>query len=163
MEWCTAGRAGQNGRTRHVRLVIDSRYAGLTLARMLMHPNHWTKAVIRDGFAACLPSQKAFELSSLGHSVLTYTMLRPYKNALPPTNGWTEEEYGQYSRAQRETTQNLRNGRQHALDVINGHHSGLASNASKGIEIINVEPPMGLDELREALDHIPRSIRQRRR
>lgn len=56
MEWCTAGRAGQNGNTRHLRLVIDSCYAGLSLARMMIHPTHWTKAVIRDALAACLPS-----------------------------------------------------------------------------------------------------------
>jgi hypothetical protein len=38
---------------------------------------------VRDALAACLPSQEAFELSSLGHSVLTYTRLRPEAGVLP--------------------------------------------------------------------------------
>ncbi len=116
-----------------------------------------------DGFSACLPSQDAFELSSLGHSVLTYTMLRPYKNALPPASGWTEEEYRQFSRAQRETTQYLTNGRQHALDVINGHFIALAGNPNRAIETNDVEPPMGLEELHMALDNLQRSRRSYKR
>jgi hypothetical protein len=149
MEWCTAGRA------ENLRLVIDSCYAGLTLARMLLHPSHWNGAVIMDGLAASLPSQEAFELPSLGHSVLTYTRLRPYPDR-NRANEWTAEEIRQFRRAQRETTQYLTNGRQHALDVINGHSVSLASSTGKRIEI---EPKMELDELREALDNLPRSRR----
>jgi hypothetical protein len=87
MEWCASGRAGQNGKTRHLRIVIDSCYAGATLARLLLHEAHWKGVVIRDGYAACLPSEEAYELDRLGHSVLTHTMLRPYRNALPPPEG----------------------------------------------------------------------------
>jgi uncharacterized caspase-like protein len=115
MEWCTAGRV------EHLRLVIDSCYAGLTLARMMIHQSHWTKAVIRDALAACLPSQEAFELPSLGHSVLTYTGLRPEAEVLPAYSESPTEEIRDWLRARRESTQYLTNGRQHALDLINGH------------------------------------------
>jgi hypothetical protein len=155
MEWCTAGRAGENGKTRHLRLIIDSCYAGLTLVRMLLHPNHWTKAVIRDGIAACLPSQEAFELPRLGHSVLTYTRLRPYANAMPPPSGWTPEEYRRWRAAQRETTQYLTNGQQHALDVINGHNISLVG-SPKSVELTEMDEELELDRLREALDNLPR-------
>jgi hypothetical protein len=159
MEWCAAGRAGENDKTRHLRLIIDSCYAGLTLARMLLHPNHWAKAVIRDGLAACLPSEEAFELSSLGHCVLTHTRLRPYASALPPDNGWTAEEYRHWRAAQRETTQYLTSGQQHALDVINGHNIRLIGSRSKHIELTDMGEELEVDRLREALDNLPRARR----
>jgi hypothetical protein len=167
MEWCTAGRAGQNGNTRHLRLVIDSCYAGLSLARMMIHPTHWTKAVIRDALAACLPSQEAFELPSVGHSVLTYTRLRPYANEMPPSGSsteeehrrWMDEEYPHWRAARRETTQYLTNGRQHALDLINGHAIGLASNAGRSVDVADWPEKIELDKLVVALDHLPRSGR----
>jgi hypothetical protein len=166
MEWCTAGRAGQNGNTRHLRLVIDSCYAGLSPARMMMHPTHWTKAVIRDALAACLPSQEAFELPSVGHSVLTYTRLCPYANEKPPSDAsteehrrWMDEGYPHWSAARRETTQYLTNGRQHALDLINGHAIGLASNAGRSVDVADWPEKIELDKLVVALDHLPRSGR----
>jgi hypothetical protein len=64
-------------KTRHLRTAIDSCYSGLILCRLVMHPHHGHRVKVRDGFAVCLPSEEAFELRSLRHSVLTYTMLRP--------------------------------------------------------------------------------------
>jgi len=75
---------------------------------------------------------------------------------LPADSGSTEEDIRYWLRARRESTQYLTNGRQHALDLINGHNIGLASNAEKTIE---VEPAIEMDELSEALDNLPRSRR----
>jgi hypothetical protein len=157
MEWCASGCAGKNGKTRHLRIVIDSCYAGATLARLLLHAAHWERVVIRDGYAASLPSEQACELDRLGHSVLTHTMLRPNRNPFPPPEGWSEAQVREVRRAHRESTQYLTNGRQHAVDLLNGHFASLLGNPSKGVEI---ERQMTLDELLEALDEL--SKRRRR-
>lgn len=164
MEWCAAGRAGQAGKTRHLRVAIDACYSGLALARMLLHPTHWGKVVLRDAFASSLPSEESYELDRLGHSAFTHSMVGPYANVLPPPPGqgdWSERDYREWSRAQRETTQYLTNGQQHSLDVMNGHHVTLrgASGRSMGVEV-DPEAGMQLDELRDALDNL--SARRRR-
>jgi hypothetical protein len=159
MEWCASGCAGQNRKTRHLRIVIDSCYAGATLARLLLHEAHWERVVIRDGYAACLPSEEAYELDRLGHSVLTYTMLRPYRNALPPRQGWSEVEVRAVRQTWRESTQYLTNGRQHAVDVVNGHFASLRSNHSKGVDI-DPKTPQTLDELLKALDELGKRRRR---
>ncbi len=154
MEWCAAGRAGEGGKTRHLRVVIDACYAGQALARMLLHPHHWTKVVLRDAFASCLPSEESFELDRLGHSVFTHTMVNRYANLLPPPVGqgdWSQVDYREYVRAQRETTQYLTGGRQHALDVVNGHHVSIAKGRDRFLEL---EDGMRLDQLGEALDNL---------
>jgi hypothetical protein len=156
MECCASGRAGQNRKMRHLRIVIDSCYAGATLARLLVHEAHWERVVIRDGYAACLPSEEAYELGRLGRSVLTYTMLRPYRAAFPPPEGWSEAEIREVRRAWRETTQWLTNGRQHALDLVNGHFVCLLGSRRKGVEI----GPQALDELLEALDELGKRRRR---
>jgi hypothetical protein len=46
MEWCAVGRAGDSGKTRHLRIVVDSCYSGLTLCRMLLHRDHWKRLVV---------------------------------------------------------------------------------------------------------------------
>lgn len=152
MEWCAGGRAGDNGRTRNLRTVIDSCYSGLTLCRMLFHPHHWTRVVVRDGYAACLPSEEAFEMRSLRRSVLTYTMLRP---------GWelwskgpeelSAEEVREVKTSIRETTQYLTNGEQHALEVINGHAISVRG-CGASVEACDTTT---LDELVEAVDLLP--------
>lgn len=155
MEWCAAGRAGQAGKTRHLRVAIDACYAGLALARMLLHPAHWGRVVLRDAFASSLPGEESYELDRLGHSVFTHTMVGPYAGALPPPPGdgdWSERDYRDWARAQRETTQYLTNGRQHSLDVINGHAVTLRGARR---EVVDVPPGgMQLEELRDALDNL---------
>lgn len=151
MDWCAAGRAGERRRMRHLRLVLDSCYSGAALARMILHPAHGDRVVLRDALAACLPNQEAFELPRLKHSVLTHTRLRPYADALPDP-GWTAHDLTEYRRAERESTQYLTNGRQHALDLVNGHFVCIARNSEKGIE---VEERMQLQELQEARDGLP--------
>jgi hypothetical protein len=155
MEWYASGRAGQNRKTRHLRIVIDSCYAGATLARLLLHKAHWKRVVIRDGYAACLPSEEAWQLERLGHSVLTQTMLRPYRAAFPPPEGWSEEEVREVRRARRESTQYLTNGQQHAVDLPNGHLARLLG-SGKGVEIGS----QTLDELLEALDELGKRRRR---
>jgi hypothetical protein len=156
MEWCAAGRAGENEKTRHLRTVIDSCYSGLTLCRMVKHPHHWSRLVVRDGFAASLPSQEAFELRSLQHSVLTYTMVRAGNALWESAEKMTAEEFKEANASQRETTQYLTNGQQHSLDIINGHSISLRGSAAKFVEVLDTET---LDELVEAVDSLPRRRR----
>jgi hypothetical protein len=159
IEWCATGRAGENGNTRHLRTVIDSCYSGLTFCRMLLHPDHWTRLVVRDGFAACLPSEEAFELRSLGHSVLTYSMLRPgHRLWAEGLDKLSAEEVREVGASNRETTQYLTNGQQHALDVINGHTISVRG----GTSFVEVSDTTTLDELVEAVDSLPKRKRKRR-
>jgi hypothetical protein len=152
MEWCAGGRAGDNGKTRHLRTAIDSCYSGLTLCRLVMHPHHGRRAVVRDGFAACLPSEEAFELRSLRHSVLTYTMLRPGTRLLLK-RPLTAEEFKEVKASVRETTEYLTNGKQHSLDIINGHAISQRGSANRSVEVLDNET---LDELVEAVNSLPR-------
>lgn len=163
MEWCAAGRAGEAGKTRHLRVVIDACYSGMALARMLLHPTHWSKVVLRDAFASSLPSEESYELDRLGHSVLTHTMVGAYASVLPPPPGrddWSEREHREWRRAQRETAQYLTNGQQHSLDVINGHHVALRGAGGRFMDV-DPDAAMQLDELRDALDSL--KARRRRR
>lgn len=155
MEWCAGGRAGGNGKTRHLRTVIDSCYSGLTLCRLVMHPHHLRRVVVRDGFAACLPSEEAFELRSLGHSVLTYTMLRPGTRLLQKMleGTLTAEEFKELKASNRETTEYLTNGKQHSLDIINGHAISQRGSTKRSVEVLDIET---LDELVQAVTSLPR-------
>lgn len=156
VEWFAGGKAGDGGKTRHLRLVIDSCYSGLTLCRILKHSLHWDRLVVRDGFAACLPSEEAFELRSLQRSVFTHTMLRAGKRLLGKQE-LTAEEIREMMAAQKETPQYLTNGAQHSLDVINGH----AISASKGGGFVEATDVETLEELIEAVDALPRRRRDR--
>lgn len=49
----------------------------MTLARLYVHREYTDAYILRDAFAACLPSEEAFELSRFGHGVLTYVRTRP--------------------------------------------------------------------------------------
>lgn len=159
MEWCAGGRAGENGKTRHLRIVIDSCYSGLMLCRLLLHPHHWARLIVRDGFAACLPSEEAFELRSLEHSVLTYSMLRPgHRLWFKGLGELNADEVREVRASNRETTQYLTNGQQHALDVINGHAISLVG----GTPLVEVPANITLDELVEAVDSLPKRKRKRR-
>jgi hypothetical protein len=154
MEWCSAGRAGEGGKTRHLQMVIDSCYSGLTLCRMVLHPAHWSRLVIRDGFAACLPSEEAFELRSLKHSVLTYTALKQIKHMnIGMAQHISADDVKQLKRGQRETSPNLTNGQQHSLDIINGHYVSLRDSAGSDLEIPD---DATVEQLAEALDALPR-------
>ena len=156
MEWCAGGRAGEDEKTRHLRIVIDSCYSGLTLCRMVMHPHHWSRLVVRDGFAACLPSEEAFELRSLQRSVLTHTMLRPGARLMETAEKVTAEELKEIRASQRETTHYLTNGKQHSLDIINGHAISLRG-SDKSVEVLDNKT---IEELVEAVDSLP--MRKRR-
>jgi hypothetical protein len=162
MEWCAAGRAGGSGKTRHLRTVIDSCHSGLTFCRMLLHQHHWKRLVIRDGYAACLPSEEAFEIRSLAHSVLTYSMLRPGRSLVWDVPNLTGDELREVRKTLRESTQWLTNGEQHAVDMINGHSISLFGTQSGGRPPIKVLGIASLDELTEAVDSLASRERRRR-
>ena len=150
-------RGNNSGQTRHIRLALDCCHAGMTLARLYLHRGHWASYVLRDAFAASLPSQEAFELPKLGHGVLIHTMLRPDPMSMvgkirQEGREPTDREIKEVLKAMRESTQYLTNGAQHALDMINGHHVGIKGKGG-GIELL--DQAWTLDELTEALDALP--------
>lgn len=150
MEWCAVGRAGDDEKTRHLRIVVDSCYSGRTLCRLLLHQDHWKRVVVRDGFAACLPSEEAFELRSLGLSVLTYSMLRPGRRLSLNVSELTESDIRELKRSLRETTQWLTNGEQHAFEVINGHAISLPGGRAS-VEVLGMT---SLEQLIEAVESL---------
>jgi hypothetical protein len=151
-------RGNTSGKTRHIRLVLDCCHAGMTLARLYLHPGHWESYVLRDAWVASLPSQEAFELPRLGHGVLTYTMLRPDPlHLVERMHGEgpepTDDHIRQIRKTLRESTQYLTNGSQHALDLINGHYVSVTGMSNAGIELL--DRTWTLDELAAALDALP--------
>lgn len=149
-----------SGQRRHVRLVLDCCYAGMTLARLCLHPGHGASYMMRDAWAACLPSEEAFELPRLGHGVLTYTHTRPHlleimMRCQEEGRQPTEEEIRVASRANRETPHYLTNGRQHALDLINGHAVHVVGgHRDASLELFGRD--WSLEELAAALDGLPK-------
>lgn len=153
------GRGNSSGDCRQVRLVLDCCHAGMTLARLIVHSGHWSSYVLRDAWAACLPRQEAFELPRLGQGVLTHTRLR--EDALAIVNRIrgagrepTPAEIKLVQQTNRESTQFLTNGRQHALDLINGHFVSVIGNRQPGLELGDQEWPLA--DLVTALDELPR-------
>lgn len=149
-----------SGETRHIRVVLDCCFAGMTLARLYLHPGHWSTYVLRDAWAASLPSEEAFELPRVGHGVLTYVRTRPDPLTIlgrSQVEGRhpSEEELRQANRADRETPHYLTNGRQQALDFINGHAvSVLGGHRDAYLELGDRE--WSLDALAAAFDELPR-------
>lgn len=130
---------------RHVRFVLDCCYAGMLMARLLLHPGHWSSYVLRDGWAASLPSEEAFELPTLGHGVLTYLKTRP--DPLEIVDEWrasghqpSEADLRNLRRINRETAQYLTNGSQHALDLVNGHAITLFPAGRGDVELGDSQP-----------------------
>lgn len=155
-------RGNSSGQTRHIRLLLDCCHAGMTLARLYLHPGHWESYVLRDAWVASLPSQEAFELPRLGHGVLTYTMLRPHPlyllgRAQDEGREPTLEEFRLANKTVRESTHYLTNGAQHALEMVNGHYVTITGISNKGIELL--DHSWTLDELAAALDALPRRPR----
>lgn len=151
-------RGNTSGRTRHVRLVLDCCHAGMTLARLYLHTGHWKSYVLRDAWVASLPGEEAFELPRLGHGVLTYTMLRPDPLHLlggvhDERRDPTDHEIKQVRKTLRESTQYLTNGKQHSLDMINGHYVRVPGMSNVGIELM--DRVWTLDELAATLDALP--------
>ncbi|WP_088281432.1 caspase family protein [Kineosporia sp. A_224] len=150
---------------RHIRLALDSCFAGMTLARMLLHPEHWRTFVLRDAWAAALPSEEAFELPALGHGVLThYMMNRPpldvFQEELEGGREPTEQKLRQVKKAIRETPHFLTSGKQHALDLINGHAiSVMGGHQDATLELVGRD--WTLDELVAALDELPKRRQSR--
>lgn len=141
---------------RRLGLVFDSCFAGLTLARIMVHPLHHDLISIPDGFAAALHDEVAWELPSLGHGALTFTMRNPGnahvdRNALAEAVEQGNESYLRL--ALQGFVPNpvtyLTEGDQHSLDLINGHLLEI-----KGLGSVDVLGDISLDELLGAVDRI---------
>lgn len=152
------GRGNRSGDCRHVRLVLDCCHAGMTLARLIVHRGHCSTYVLRDAWAACLPNEEAYELARLGHGVLTYTQLR--EDSLASMNRIrgedrepTVEEIKQMQRVNRESIHFLTNGRQHGLDLVNGHFVSVIGKRGTALEFGDRRWP--LEELVGALNDLP--------
>jgi|SRR3569833_1337580 len=150
---------------RHIRFVLDCCHAGMTMARLMLHQGHWSSYVLRDGWAASLPSEEAFELPTLGHGVLTYVKTRPDPFSI--INDWkasdhqpSEQDLRMLRRLDRETVHYLTNGRQHGLDLINGHAISIMGSSHGDLELGDSE--WCLNELVDALDGLPRQRRRGR-
>ncbi len=65
----------------------------------------------------------------------------------------TDKEIKEIRKTQRESTQYLTNGSQHALDMVNGHYLSVIGLPSAGIELLG--QAWTLDELATALDALP--------
>jgi len=157
-------RGNTHSSIRHIRFVLDCCYAGMMVARLLLHPGHWSSYMLRDGWAASLPSEEAFELPRLGHGVLTYVKTRP--DPLEVVNNWkasdhkpSEEDICGLRTIDRETVHYLTNGRQHPLDVINGHAISILGGRGD-LELGDSE--WSLHDLVDALDGLPRQSARRR-
>jgi hypothetical protein len=87
-----------------------------------------------------LPSEEAFELPTLGHGVLTYVKTRP--DPLAIVNNWkasdhepSEEGLRGLRKIDREIVHYLMSGRQHALDLINGHAISMLGSRHGDLEL----------------------------
>jgi hypothetical protein len=141
---------------RRLGLVFDSCFSGLTLARIIVHPAHGSRVSIPDGFAAALHDEFAWELDSLGHGALTFTMQNPGnahvdRNRLAKAVEQGDEAYLRL--ALQGFVPNpvtyLTEGDQHSLDLTNGHWLEI-----KGWGGVDVLGDVSLDELLHALERI---------
>jgi hypothetical protein len=158
MERCSCGRAGDNGKTRHLRVVIDSCYSGLTLCRMLLRAHHWRRLVVRDGFAASLPTEEAFELRRVGHSVLTHTMIRPgafLTRKLFQEGSDAFLRFGDPRAERREQGDDVLPHQRRAtlLEVVNGHAITLQGSRPAKVEILDLRED-SLEELVDAVNSL---------
>lgn len=143
-------------RRRRLGLVFDSCFSGLTLARIMVHPLHGEQVSISDGFAAALHDELAWELASLGHGALTFTM-RNRGNAHVDRNVLAkavEQGNEAYLRLALQgfvpnPVTYLTEGDQHSLDLVNGHWLEI-----KGWGGVDVLGEVSLDEVLDALERV---------
>lgn len=148
--------APANHRCVRLAVVLDSCFSGRSLARMLLHPLHSSHFLLIDGFAAALHDEFAWELDSLGHGALTFTM-RNRGNAHIDQNRLAravEEQDEEYLRLALQAyvpnpVTYLTEGNQHSIDVING---GLLQ--IKGCGEIGIDDTFVLDQLLEKMEDV---------
>jgi hypothetical protein len=137
-------------------VVLDSCFSGRTLARTLLHPLHSSHFLLIDGFAAALHDEFAWELDSLGHGALTFTMRNPGnahvdRNRLARAVEERDEEYLRF--ALQAYVPNpvtyLTEGDQHSIDLMNGHHLEI-----KGCGSISLLDGFVLDQLLEKMEEV---------
>jgi hypothetical protein len=86
-------------------------------------------------------------------------MLRPgHRLWFKGSGELSADEVREVRAGNRETTQCLTNGQQHALEVLNGHAISLVG----GTPFVEVPASITLDELIEAVDSLPKQKRKRR-
>ena len=68
--------AAKNGGHRGIGIFLDSCYSGAFLLRLTLEcDTHFNEFSLYEGSVSCLPDEKSFELSFLGHGAFTYTFL----------------------------------------------------------------------------------------
>lgn len=128
-------RAG--GLRRLVGLVLDCCYSGLALAQLLTHPQHGRAFTVVDGFAASLHNEVAWELDSLSHGALTFTMKHPGNAHVESERLARAVDQGddEYLRLALQAfvpnpVTYLTRGDQHSLDLVNGHYLTIKGHGS---------------------------------
>jgi hypothetical protein len=113
---------------RKARFVFDCCFSGLTLARIMVHPLHGPRISIPDAFAAALHDELAWELDSLGHGALTFTLRYPGNQHVDQSRLARSVEEGDdaYLRLALQgfvpnPVTYLTEGDQHSLELTNGH------------------------------------------
>lgn len=141
-----------------ISLVFDCCFSGYGLARFVTHPEHGRSYLVIDGFAAALHDEKAYELTSLQHGVLTYAM-KNRGNAHVDTAQLAWAVNNNDDRILRAALQcwapnpatYLTRGKQHSVEVINGHYftvHGLGDIELESSDVRTVEVLHAFEALR---------------
>ncbi|MER6474596.1 hypothetical protein, partial [Streptomyces collinus] len=156
MSWL-AERETQEGPSRKLQLVLDSCYSGMTLARLICCESNLTGVLLVDAFAAAMHDEKAWELTSLGHGALTYTMATAQSLNIGGNSDLAlaieiqdEEEIRKHLyRVAPNPVSYLTNADQHSLDLINGHSLEI-----KGLGTLDILRTTTPEEICEHLEQL---------
>jgi hypothetical protein len=148
---------------RRLGLVFDSCFSALTLARIMLHPFRRSRLLITDGFAAAMHDELAWELDSLGHGALTFSMANRGNAHVDRDRLAKAVEQGDeiYLRLALQgfvpnPVSYLTDADQHSLDLINGHWLEI-----KGLGVVEVLGDASLDQLLDALERVRSDPRPR--
>ncbi|WP_158838849.1 hypothetical protein [Streptomyces sp. NRRL S-1022] len=152
-----AERQTLDGPSRKLQLVLDSCYSGMTLAQLMCHESHRTRVLLVDAFAAAMHDEKAWELTSLGHGALSYSMasvnslnIGGNPNLALAIEIQDEEEIRKYLyRAAPNPVSYLTNADQHSLELTNGHSLSI-----KGLGTLDIFRQTTPDEICEHLEQL---------
>ncbi len=122
--------ATRSKRRQALGIVLDCCFSGRALAEIICSDEHATGLIlVEDGFAAALHDEEAFEIDSLNHGALTFTMRYPGnrhvdQSRLARAVNENDDEYLRY--ALQGFVPNpvayLTEGDQHSIDLTNGHY-----------------------------------------
>ena len=142
----------------YIALVLDCCYAARPLSQAMCHSLNPSRFAVIDGFAACLADEAAWELTSLGHGVLTYVM-QPPKGKLTDyeiAQAVRDQDMGMIAQAAFKMVPNpvtlLAGGGQTSCEVINNHDVTV-----HGAGQFECLPKMTEAEFVDLLDHAKQS------